>query len=125
MKVDRDGHGISTVVFPMTSFVVLLTAIAWIYPLRGEADESLSAASEELTLPPLKSSKGIYYPETAKRVGLEGKVLVAFDIVADGRVANLSIVFSDDGAFENTAKEYMSGVRFEVPSNLGELGEAL
>jgi hypothetical protein len=34
---------------------------------------------EKQTLPPVKSSKGVYYPEPAKRVGLEGKVLVAFD----------------------------------------------
>jgi TonB family protein len=117
MQVDHDGRRVSTVAFPATSLVVLLISIALIYPLRGVADESLSAASAKQTLPPLKSSKGIYYPETAKRVGLEGKVLVAFDIVADGRVANLSIIFSDDSAFENTAKEYMSGLRFEVPSN--------
>jgi hypothetical protein len=44
-------------------------------------------------------------------------VLVAFDIVKDGRVANLSIIFSDDGVFENTVKEYMSGLRFDVPSD--------
>jgi TonB family protein len=117
MKVEHDGRGVPAVVFLGTSFFVLLIAIALIYPLRGVADESLSAASEKQTLPPFKSSKGIYYPETAKRVGLEGKVLVAFDIVADGRVANLSIIVSDDSAFEDTAKEYMSGLRFKVPSN--------
>jgi len=75
------------------------------------ADESQSAISDQQILPSLKSSKGIYYPDAAKRVGLEGKVLVAFDIVADGRVANLSIIFSDDSAFEKSAKEYMSGLR--------------
>jgi TonB family protein len=117
MKEDHDGRGVSTVASPATSLVVLLIAIALIYPLRGLADESQSAVSEKQMLPPLRSSKGIYYPETAKRVGLEGKVLVAFDIVADGRVANLSIISSDNSAFENTAKEYMSGLRFEVPSN--------
>jgi TonB family protein len=116
MKVDHDGCGVSTVASCTTSLLVLLIAIST-YPLRGVADESQSAGSETQTLPPLKSNKGIYYPEAAKRVGLEGKVLVAFDIVADGRVANLAVIFSDESAFENTAKEYMSGLRFEVPSN--------
>jgi len=116
MRVDHDGCGVSTVASRTTSLLVLLIAIASIYPLCGLADESQSAGPEK-QLPPLKSSKGIYYPEAAKRVGLEGKVLVAFDIVADGRADNLSIVFSDDSAFESAAKEYTSGLRFEVPSN--------
>jgi TonB family protein len=47
----------------------------------------------------------------AKRNGLEGKVLVAFDIVAGGRVANPAIIFSDERIFEKTAMEFMSGVR--------------
>jgi len=117
MSVDNNGCGISTVASRTMSLLVLLIAIASIYPLCGAADESQSAGSEKQALPPLKSSKDIYYPEAAKRVGLEGKVLVAFDIVADGRVANLAIIFSDESAFENTTKEYMSGLRFEVPSN--------
>jgi TonB family protein len=117
MKVDHDGCGASSLAPFATSLLVLLTGIAPIYPLGGVADEFQNAGSEKQTLPPLKSSKGIYYPEAAKRVGLEGKVLVAFDIVADGRADNLSIVFSDDSAFESAAKEYTSGLRFEVPSN--------
>jgi TonB family protein len=101
----------------VTNLVVLLIAIALIFSVRGFADESQSAALESQTLPPLKSSKSLYYPETAKRDGLEGKVLVAFDIVADGHAANLAILFSDDPSFENTARQYISGLRFEVPSN--------
>jgi TonB family protein len=117
MKIDHDGRGFFTVSSSAASLVALLLAIALFYPLRGVADEPLSTASEPEILPPIKSSKGVYYPEAAKRVGLEGKVLVAFDIVADGRVANVAILFSDESAFENTAREYMSGLRFEVPSN--------
>lgn len=84
----------STVTSLASVLVVLLIAVTLNYPLRGVADEFQSAVSESetQTLPPLKNSKGIYYPEAAKRAGLEGKVLVAFDIVADGRVANLSII---------------------------------
>jgi TonB family protein len=115
MKIDLAG--ISIAAFPATYLVVLLTAVAALYPMRGVADESPNATSEEQTLPPLKSSKDIYYPEAAKRAGLEGKVLVAFDIIADGHVANLSIISADEGVFENAAKQYISGLRFEVPGN--------
>jgi TonB family protein len=116
MRVYRDGRGIS-IVARRTISVILLVAIALLHSSRGVADGSPGVVSEKETLPPLKSNKGIYYPESAKRTGLEGKVLVAFDIVKDGRVANLSVLFSDDGVFESTAKEYMSGLRFDVPSD--------
>ena len=116
MRVNRDVHGIC-VVARRTIGLTLLVAIALIHSSHGVADESPGVVSEKQTLPPVKSSKGIYYPEPAKRAGLEGKVLVAFDIVKDGRVANLSILFSDDGVFESTAKEYMSGLRFDVSSD--------
>jgi TonB family protein len=117
MKIDHAGRSVATVVSSATRLVALLIAIVLIHPQRGLADELLSTASEQQILPPVKSSKGIYYPDAAKRVGLEGKVLVAFDIAADGRVANLAILFSDESAFENTAREYMSGLRFEVPGS--------
>ena len=115
MRVYRDGRGICMVAGRVS--VALLIAIALIHSLGAVADESPEVVSEQQTLPPVKSSKDIYYPDAAKRAGLEGTVLVAFDIVKDGRVANLSILFSDGGVFESTAKEYMSGLRFEVPSN--------
>jgi TonB family protein len=116
MRVYRNRRGISTAV-RQTLGVTLLVAIAMIHSSRGVADESPGAVSEKQILPPLKSSKDIYYPEPAKRVGLEGKVLVAFDIVTGGRVANVSVLFSDDRVFENTAKEYVSGLRFDVPGD--------
>jgi TonB family protein len=115
MRVYRDGRGISIVARRVS--VTLLVAIAFIHSARAVADESPGVVSEKQTLPPVKSSKDIYYPETAKRAGLEGKVLVAFDIVKGGRVANLSVLFSDDAVFESAAKEYMSGLRFDVPSD--------
>src|ERR1700734_2575097 len=104
MNRHYEGRGVPNVDSPARSLVALLIAITLSYPLCGMADESQGAVSETetQTRPPLKNSKGIYYPEAAKRAGLEGKALVAFDIVADGRVANLSIISSDDSAFERT-----------------------
>jgi TonB family protein len=116
MKLDNEGSVVSTSVYFATGLFVLLIVTALIYPGCGLADESPSAASEQQALPRFKNSKPPYYPDAAKLAGLEGKVLVAFDIVADGRVANLAIIFSDERVFEKTAEEFMSGLRFEVPS---------
>jgi TonB family protein len=108
MSEYRNGRGIS--------IVPLLVAIALIHSSRA-TDESPAVVPETQTLPPIKSSKGVYYPDAAKRLGVEGKVLVAFDIAKDGRVANLAVLFSDESVFNNTAKEYMSGLRFDLPSD--------
>jgi TonB family protein len=116
MRVYRAWRGISIGARRIIR-VTLLGAIALIHSSGGLADESAGDVPEKQALPPVKSSKGVYYPDSAKRAGLEGKVLVAFDIVKDGRVVNLSIIFSDDGVFENSVKEYMSGLRFDVPSD--------
>jgi len=103
-------------VLSVTSVVVLIT-FAWLYPLRGSAEESVDPLPESPALPRVKNSKGIYYPERAKRDGLEGKVLVAFDIDAGGRVSHLAVLDSDDSVFEATAREYLTGLQFDVPSD--------
>jgi hypothetical protein len=119
MKVHHNGRRMPTIVCWTIEIAALLITAASIYPLRGVADESPGVMAETQALPPIKSSKdkSVYYPDALKRFGLEGKVLAAFDVGPDGRVTNLSIIFSDESAFENIVKEYMSGLRFEVPSN--------
>lgn len=43
------------------------------------------------------------YPLRARGLGLEGHVLVQFDVLPDGRVANVSVVESSDRQFEKEA----------------------
>jgi TonB family protein len=117
MNIDHAGRGGLRAVFLGTSLFVLLIAFASIFHVRASADEASNAPSTSPALPLLKSSKDIYYPQMAKQVGLEGKVLVAFDIAADGSVAHSSIIFADEGGFEGVAKEYLAGLQFVVPSN--------
>src|ERR1700735_415572 len=102
----------------LATCLVALNAFTALYPERGAADESVDATPAKQVLPPYKmTNKDIFYPDRAKRDGVEGKVLVAFDIAAGGRIANLAILDSDNSAFEATAREYMSELKFDLPSS--------
>ena len=72
------------------------------FPMGGLADQQDSAAARQPPLPKMKSSKGLYYPDAAKRVGAEGKVIIGFDIAANGRATDISLISSDDKIFEQT-----------------------
>lgn len=53
------------------------------------------------------------YPARALRQGLEGWVVVQFDVLADGRVANVAIVDSSDPVFEGAARDAAMKFRFK------------
>jgi len=58
-----------------------------------------------------------WFPAAAKRMGLEGRVLVGFDITAQGRVTNISVIWSENSVFDSSAVEMLKGARFSVPSD--------
>lgn len=59
------------------------------------------------------------YPETARRKGIEGNVLVEFDINASGRVVNPRVVHSEPGGYFNRAvMTALQAYRFE-PARVG------
>jgi periplasmic protein TonB len=53
------------------------------------------------------------YPARAQQAGLEGWVLVQFDVLASGNVANIRIVDSSDRVFENSARKAAARFRFK------------
>jgi TonB family protein len=115
-EFDGEGRGVSKMINLATGYFILLILSAMIYPISGVADEFPGETTEQQTLPPFKISKVPYYPDAARRDALEGKVLVAFDIVPSGRAAHVAVIFSDQPAFEKTAMEFMANTVFEVSS---------
>ena len=53
------------------------------------------------------------YPARALQQGLEGWVIVEFDVLADGSVANIGVVESSDRIFENSARRAAAKFRFK------------
>lgn len=101
-----------------TSWLVSCIAamsIVLAFPIGSLADQPDSAAARQLPLPKVKSSKGIYYPAPALRVGLEGTVVIGFDIAANGRATNIALISSDDKVFEQPSMELLKSATFELP----------
>jgi TonB family protein len=84
-------------------------------PIGGLADQPDSAAPKQPPLPKMKVSKGIYYPLTALRDGLEGTVVIGFDIAANGRASNIALISADAKVFEQPSLELLKSATFELP----------
>jgi outer membrane biosynthesis protein TonB len=83
------------------------------YSIRSLADPSDSATASQPPLPKVKSSKGVYYPDPAKRLGAE--VIIGFDIAANGRATIIALISSDDKIFEQPSMELLKSATFELP----------
>ena len=53
------------------------------------------------------------YPPPAARKGLEGYVIVQFDVLADGNVANVAVLESSNRVFEASAVRATKKFRFK------------
>lgn len=67
----------------------------------------------------LKHSVQPAYPELARKAGVEGYVVVEFDVGGDGAVNNIAVVRSTPvEMFEQAAIEAVKQFRFDVPGNI-------
>jgi TonB family protein len=108
--------GLAVIGFRAAAYLVLTSVISFSVP-HAVADEAISASQRQPALPPVKSSKPFSYPEKAKRIGLEGTVLIEFNIDAKGKPTNLSVLRTDDPVFASAARELFDGMRFNVASD--------
>ena len=53
-----------------------------------------------------------WYPTLARERGLEGRVLVGFDITAAGLARNVSVIWSEDPVFESTVISFLKEAKF-------------
>jgi TonB family protein len=58
-----------------------------------------------------------WYPTSARREGLEGRVLLGFDIMATGLTHNVSVIWSDNPVFESSAVSLLKAAKFTLPSD--------
>lgn len=69
---------------------------------------------------PLVSATGAVYPPQARAEGIEGYVVVRYDVDADGRVFNARVVdASPRGVFDESALAAVSRWRFRAPRGEG------
>jgi TonB family protein len=71
-------------------------------------------------LPQLVMPKGQdWYGGLAKGDGLEGRVLVAFNIAADGHAKKVSVIWAENSVLEANTLQLLKSIRFKVPADWG------
>lgn len=82
----------------------------------------LAACAGHGTRMPLVSATGAVYPPEARAKGVEGYVIVSYDVDADGRVQNARVVDSSPpGVFDESAVQAVSRWRFRPPQRDGRV----
>jgi len=90
-------------------------------------NQSALAASVKGTAPSgaevsieIKKAPSLKYPKRAERLGVEGYVVVAFDLSANGDILDLRVVEAEPRmVFDKSAMKFVKGMRFEVPEEDG------
>lgn len=68
----------------------------------------------------LVSGTGAVYPPAARAAGIEGYVVVRYDVGIDGRVSNVRVVSAEPaGVFDESALQAVSRWRFSEPKRDG------
>jgi TonB family protein len=107
---------------------VLVIVCAMFLHLPVSAQDAQSDAPQSLALPKLKKlpSNAIYYPDDAKRMGAQGRVLLEFGIDDKGHPTQVVIQKSDgDKMLAKSAVKILNGLVFDlstVPDSEGRAG---
>ena len=68
----------------------------------------------------IKKAPALKYPKRAERLGVEGYVVVAFDLSENGDILDLRVVEAEPRmVFDKSAMKFVKGMRFEVPEEDG------
>ena len=84
------------------------------------ADEPVAAPDpfQLPKLPPADFSRNVdWYPARARVAGLEGRVLVAFDITSAGSAQRISVLWAEDAPLASSAEQMLSKAHFKVPTD--------
>jgi TonB family protein len=75
------------------------------------------STSEEANLPRIESTGSLdFYPPAALRDGVEGRVLIGFDITPAGLTKNVSLIWGENGTLNAMAVRVVTNYHFAVPS---------
>ena len=101
----------------------ILAVVACCRPILADEPPSGEAAWKLPSLPRNKiPNTEDAYGETAKRQGLEGRVLVAFDVTPKGTTENINVIWAEDDALGKQTVHLLSRSHFEVPNDWATSG---
>ncbi|MDG2459428.1 MAG: TonB family protein [Luminiphilus sp.] len=89
-------------------------------PVLAASVKGTAPSGAELTIE-IKKLPALKYPKRAERLGVEGYVVVAFDLSEKGDVVDLRVVEAEPRmVFDKSAMKFVKGMRFTVPEEDGE-----
>ena len=86
------------------------------YPKEDPFDfEPIQSCTSSVTVPKLVESNSgfVSYPEELRREGVQGKVILQFEVNKSGEVQSVSTVSSPDDRLTEISKRIMNGYKFE------------
>jgi TonB family protein len=97
----------------------VLPAAAALVALLGITASAYGDDSEsEFKLPQIEATGSLdFYPPAALRDGIEGRVLIAFDITAAGRTRNVALVWGENAILNAMALRSVTNYQFAVPAD--------
>lgn len=100
----------------MTVACMLLTAVV---ALPGAAARAQETPAAKRPLPSMELElNSLTYPTAAQRIGMPGRVLMAFTVTKKGRADNIEMVSSQPtGVFETVATKAIKQMKFTVPAD--------
>jgi hypothetical protein len=96
--------------------------VSW-RPIQADEPSSSDHAWELPKLPHVTFSKAEdWYGPQAKRLGMEGRVLVAFDITMGGLSKNVSILWAENAILGTQTTRLLCGAHFDAPTDWATSG---
>jgi TonB family protein len=97
--------------------VFLMMAVWWAIALASDDGTSVNRKLPQFQF--VMSKGQDWYGATAKRQGLEGRVLVAFNITTDGQAKDVSVIWTEDSVLGANTLQLMKAIRFKMPPDWG------
>ena len=113
MRKTKQRRGI---IWAVVSCILCLTTIT----SHAASVKGTLPSGDRVEIKILKTPK-LKYPRRAERLGVEGFVLVGFDLSEEGEVLDLRVIESQPRLmFDKSAMKFVEGFRFSIPEEDGD-----
>jgi hypothetical protein len=97
------------------NLVPFLMVTCWAVAFGSDDATSVSSKLPEFVIPKNQD----WYGAIAKQHGLEGRVLVALNVAADGHANNVSVIWAEDSVLSANTLQLLTAIHFKVPAHWG------
>lgn len=108
-----------TGILGVSKSIVLAIVVAMAAPSFAASVKGTSPAGNEVDIE-ITKTPALKYPRRAERLGVEGYVIVSFDLSEEGELIDLRVLESEPRLmFDKSALKFVKGMKFAVPEEDG------